>query len=181
MVKLSPHPVSVAARSLVAEIVVDGDGWCLIADCEGAVLAAVRALAAARPHRLIENATATIALSDDMRVAELNGTFRHKPGPTNVLSFPAGARAMPPGEPRYLGDVIIARETVLREAEDLGIPPVHHLQHLAIHGVLHLLGYDHITGADAATMEALEIPVLATLGVADPYVSPPLTAPAPNG
>ena len=181
MVKLSPRPVLEAARSLEAEVVVEDDRWCQIADCEGAVLAAVRALTAAQPHRLTDNATATIALSDDTRVADLNGTFRHKSGPTNVLSFPAGARATAPGEPRYLGDVIIALETVMREAVDLGILPVHHLQHLAIHGVLHLLGYDHTTGTDAATMEALEISVLATLGVADPYVLPPLTAPALNG
>jgi len=121
-------------------------------------------------------------LSDDARVLALNATFRHKPSATNVLSFPADPGATEPGAPAYLGDVIIARETVEQEARAADIPLQHHLQHLAIHGVLHLLGYDHHTDPTADTMESIETQVLATLGVADPYasdtaISPGLTLP----
>ena len=168
-----PAPVLAVASILDAEVVIEDDRWRLLPHCEAAVLAAVRALADDRPERLPLASVATIALSDDARVAELNGAFRQKPGPTNVLSFPADTSATEPGAPRYLGDVIIARETVLQEAADLGLAPIHHLQHLAIHGILHLLGFDHVTGAEAANMEALEIRVLASLGVANPYVLPP--------
>ena len=110
-------------------------------------------------------------LSDDARVTALNSNFRQKPTPTNVLSFPADPSATEPGEPAYLGDVIIARETLEREALEHGIPLLHHLQHLTIHGVLHLLGYDHQTEHDATLMETLETRVLASLGVADPYAA----------
>ena len=173
MVKLSPNPVSVATPSLDAEIVIEDDRWRSIAECETAIAAAIRALATAQPPGLQDSAMATIVLSNDVRLAELNAAFRHKQGPTNVLSFPADRRATLPGEPSYLGDVIIAHETVLREAGDLDLPLRHHLQHLAIHGVLHLLGFDHIADADAAAMEALETRVLRSLGIADPYACPP--------
>jgi probable rRNA maturation factor len=71
--------------------------------------------------------------------------------------------------PRALGDVVLAAETVLTEAVAAGIPPAHHFQHLVIHGVLHLLGYDHLTENEAEAMEALETTLLARLGIADPY------------
>jgi probable rRNA maturation factor len=68
-----------------------------------------------------------------------------------------------------LGDVVLAAETVLREADEQAIEPAHHLQHLVVHGLLHLLGYDHATGAAAEEMERLETAILASIGVADPY------------
>ena len=105
----------------------------------------------------------TIALADDRRVRELNVRDRRKDKPTNVLSYPSG-------EHDFLGDVVLARQTVWREAKSQGKTAADHLAHLVVHGTLHLLGYDHETSdADAERMEALERRILAKLGIADPY------------
>ena len=111
---------------------------------------------------------ACIVLADDPLLRSLNHTYRGKDAPTNVLSFPFQAR---PSEDSaaYLGDVVLAAETIAREAADQGTPLGDHFQHLVIHGVLHLLGFDHETDAEAAVMERIEIEVLAGLGIADPY------------
>jgi probable rRNA maturation factor len=119
---------------------------------------------------------------DDARIATLNTEFRGKPVPTNVLSWPSEDRAadlpgvapdLPvPGtsdDPVELGDIAIAYETCAREAAGQAKPMDHHVTHLLVHGVLHLLGYDHIDDTDADLMEATEIRVLAKLGVANPY------------
>ena len=118
----------------------------------------------------------------DARIAGLNEDFRGKPQPTNVISWPSderGAEAdggiplMPkPGSvemPEELGDVAIAWETCLSEAEEQGKPIEDHVTHLLVHGLLHLLGYDHIRDRDAALMEATEVRILAKMGVANPY------------
>lgn len=110
----------------------------------------------------------TLALADDAAVRDLNHRYRGKDAATNVLSFPAAAGAHGAGA-AYLGDIILAEETVLREARDEGRMPLHHVIHLAIHGTLHLLGHDHQTDADAEVMEALETRLLGRLGIADPY------------
>ncbi|HEV2300814.1 MAG TPA: rRNA maturation RNase YbeY [Stellaceae bacterium] len=112
-----------------------------------------------------------ILLADDSELARLNRRFRGKPGPTNVLSFPASApgAATAPGTPLVLGDVALALETVVREAAEQQKPLPDHLAHLVVHGVLHLIGYDHHSAADAARMESLEKSILAELGVPDPY------------
>ena len=130
---------------------------------------AVAALLICQPELVRNPAAVTIVLTDDTRVTALNADFRASPQPTNVLSFPADQSATEPGSPPYLGDIIIARETVEREAGDEGIPVAHHLQHLTIHGLLHLLGYDHQSDSEAELMEAVETRVLNTLGIADPY------------
>lgn len=106
----------------------------------------------------------TILLTDDDSVAALNERFRGKAGPTNVLSFPA-----PDNPEDQLGDIALAYGVCAREAAEQGKPLAHHLQHLVAHGVLHLLGYDHLTEAEAEEMEALERRILAGLGVPDPY------------
>jgi probable rRNA maturation factor len=106
-----------------------------------------------------------VALSSDANIAVLNGQFRGKPKPTNVLSFPAGD-GVPDG---VLGDVILACETVYREADEQGVQVADHVQHLVVHGILHLLGYDHISADDAERMEALEISILSKLDIANPY------------
>ena len=113
----------------------------------------------------------SLVLSDDSRVEALNAQWRGQQRPTNVLSFPAGTSGfpLPPNEPRPLGDVIVAVETVCREAEAEGKPIVDHLAHLVVHGTLHLLGHDHTDTREAEQMEALERHVLAGLGVPDPY------------
>jgi len=108
----------------------------------------------------------TILLTDDESVRELNARFREKDAPTNVLSFPA-----PDNPERFLGDIAVAYGVCVREAAEQGKPLSHHLQHLTVHGVLHLLGYDHIGDDEAEVMEDLERAVLADLGVPDPYAA----------
>lgn len=113
---------------------------------------------------------ATLAFADDALLAELNERFRGREGPTNVLSFAERDGGAQPGtEPGYLGDVVLARETVLREAAEQGKTALAHATHLAIHGLLHLLGEDHEDPAEAERMEALERRALARLGLPDPY------------
>ena len=121
---------------------------------------------------------ASLTLADDALSQELNHRYRHRNEPTNVLSFPAlddGARRRlgdQAGEvpPVLLGDVVIARQTTLREAQEQGKRAHDHLCHLVVHGMLHLLGYDHLEEPAAEEMERLEARILATLGVADPYL-----------
>ena len=107
-----------------------------------------------------------LLLTSDLAVQALNAQFRGQDKPTNVLAFPA-----PTNPERFLGDVALAYETCAREAAEQGKPLGHHLQHLAAHGVLHLLGYDHVTDAEAQEMEGLERAILAGLGIADPYAA----------
>ena len=152
---------------------VDDDGdWQAFGDIDDLVAAAERVLSSAPELPAASPSSAVIALSSDAVVRRLNATYRGKDAPTNVLSFPA-SDAHAPGDaadsPRALGDVVLAAETVLAEAATTGIPPAHHFQHLLIHGVLHLIGYDHLTDAEAETMEALETTLLARIGIADPY------------
>jgi probable rRNA maturation factor len=107
-------------------------------------------------------------LADDASLRALNRSYRGKDAATNVLSFPF--QPAPGGcAVRHLGDVVLAAETVRKEAAEQGIPPAHHLQHLVVHGLLHLLGFDHDTDARAEAMERLEAQILVTLGIADPY------------
>lgn len=112
-----------------------------------------------------------VILGDDAGQRQLNRAYRGRDAPTNVLAFPGwepGAR-LPPDAPFLLGDVVLALETVMREAAEQRKPIADHLRHLTVHGVLHLFGYDHITEAEAALMEALERSILTELGVPDPY------------
>ncbi len=112
-----------------------------------------------------------VSLADDQAQQQLNRDWRGTDRPTNVLAFPAwepGA-PVPPGAPILLGDVVLAFETVAREAEEQGKPLADHLCHLVVHGVLHLFGYDHATEVEAVAMEQLETTILAGLGVPDPY------------
>lgn len=114
-----------------------------------------------------EAAELTIRVVDAEESAELNGTYRHKSGPTNVLSFPFEA---PPGVVLpLLGDIVICAPVVGREAAEQGKAPAAHWAHMTVHGCLHLLGYDHIEPAEAEIMESLERTVLSGLGYADPY------------
>jgi len=133
-----------------------------------------RTLEAACPG--IGPAGISILLTDDAAVRELNRTWRGKDSPTNVLSFPAtetaeGALPEPEfdGVPLELGDIALAYETCERESQAQGKRFADHVAHLVLHGVLHLLGYDHLDDDQALRMEALEIRILAGLGIADPY------------
>ena len=107
--------------------------------------------------------------TDDAHIAVLNRDWRGKDKATNVLSFPAFEVA--PGDPlpAMLGDIVLAFETISSEAALEEKPFEHHLKHLIVHGMLHLLGYDHETDEEAEEMEALERRILATLAISDPY------------
>lgn len=108
----------------------------------------------------------TILLTNDAEIKTLNTDFRGKPKATNVLSFPDGSTL---DGVTHLGDVVLAYETIAREAKEQKKALKAHMTHLVIHGVLHLLGYDHENAKDAKRMEALEINILAAMGIADPY------------
>ncbi len=116
-----------------------------------------------------------LLLAGDDDVRELNRDWRDKDAATNVLSFATwwddDCPPPPPGAPLILGDIAVARETVLAEAEAGGLAPEHHFAHLLLHGVLHLLGYDHEDADEAHAMETLETRLLAGLGIADPHAA----------
>ena len=144
-------------------------------DAEALARRAVRAaLAAACPD--LGPAGVAVVLADDRMVRSLNRDWREKDTPTNVLSFPATDTAegqMPApalaGMPIELGDVVLGCGTCVAEAAEQQKPLAHHVEHLIVHGVLHLLGYDHVAEDAAVRMERMEARVLATLGVPDPY------------
>ncbi|KZK87246.1 Endoribonuclease YbeY [Pseudovibrio sp. Ad13] len=124
---------------------------------------------------VIENTEVSLVFTDDAHIQELNKVWREKDKPTNVLSFPGDDSEEPPFGP-LLGDIIIAKETVKREAIELEIPFEHHLIHLIVHGTLHLFGYDHQIDEEAEEMEAEERLILASLQIPDPYKDAPLSA-----
>jgi len=126
----------------------------------------------------------SLLFSDDAEQRGLNRDWSNKDKPTNVLSFPNmddDAWQTSPGRPHLLGDVVLARETVTREAAEQGKAVVDHALHLVVHGTLHLLGYDHEDAAEAAEMEGLERAILADLGIADPYADEASLAEADHG
>ncbi|GAB1717673.1 MAG: protein of unknown function UPF0054 [Nitrobacter sp.] len=153
------------------EVLVVADCWRAEADAETIIHRAVEA-AAEIADTETGDAEIAIMLTDDAGIRTLNANWRGIDKPTNVLSFPAlppTGPSLPGGPPRMLGDVAIAYETVRREADDERKAFDHHLSHLAIHGFLHLIGYDHETDEEAAEMEGLERKILARLGIPDPY------------
>ena len=111
----------------------------------------------------------SVLLSDDGTVRDLNRDHRNKDSATNVLSFPGDVASTFPGAEILLGDIILAWQTVAKEARRDKKPVAEHMSHLVIHGVLHLLGYDHECDEDAAVMERLEVNCMASLGLSDPY------------
>lgn len=135
---------------------------------EDAARAALAGATARRVSRADEAAEISLVLADDDAVRALNRRWRGRDSATNVLSFPSGESGAD-GRTVLLGDVVLAYETVAREAAAQGKTLADHLAHLVAHGVLHLLGFDHEKDAEAKRMEALERRVLAGLGVADPY------------
>ena len=138
------------------DIAVQADAW---PDC---FALAARSVAAARAQ--LEDPRSgelSLVLSDDAQIRVLNRDYRNKDKATNVLSFPQSGP--------LLGDIVLAYETLMREAAEKDVPFEAHLTHLIIHGWLHLQGFDHQTDVAAAEMEAIEIAALATLGIDNPY------------
>lgn len=167
---------------LVADFLHEAGDWTDFAAIEDTAVAAIHAVAA---HVEIgpEAQSVTIVFSDDAHVRSLNLQWRGQDKPTNVLSFPAVPQELPADRPSHvmlhLGDIVLAAETVVREANEQALSPRHHLSHLVVHGVLHLLGYDHMEPNDADEMEQLEAEILASLGIADPYAgTEPVAAPS---
>ena len=156
------------------QIAIEAEGWAQEAELEslaGKVLEAAAEYLRSEgkqpfPAMPIE---VSLVFSSDEQVRAVNAEWRGQDKPTNVLSFPAFP-LVPGGKPGpMLGDIIIARETVEREAGDLEKSFTDHLTHLMVHGFLHLFGYDHMDGDEAERMESLETRILAALGLSDPY------------
>lgn len=153
------------------EVLVVADCWHAEPDAEAVIMRAIEA-AASMVGAETGDAELAVMLTDDAGIRTLNANWRSIDKPTNVLSFPA---LQPPGgcesddTPRMLGDIAIAYETTRREADEEQKPFSHHLSHLAVHGFLHLVGYDHEKDGEAEAMESLERDVLGQLGIPDPY------------
>ena len=134
---------------------------------EQLAVTAIEAAAAGLQEEVESDSEVSLLFTDDDQVRQLNAQWRQIDKPTNVLSFAAREAGGPPTP--VLGDVVLARETIAREAQEQCKSFDDHLTHLIIHGFLHLLGFDHISDGEAEEMEQLERQVLAGLGIADPY------------
>lgn len=154
------------ATAPAVDIIIDSTLWAAKPDAESIVR---RAIAQAAEVVTAGDAELAVALTDDAAMRKLNHQWRGLDKPTNVLSFPAPP-SLQGDAPVHLGDIAIAYETVAREAESEGKPFAHHLSHLAVHGFLHLLGYDHESEPEAEAMEQQERAILARLGIPDPYL-----------
>ena len=150
--------------------------WGDAIDWEALAARAAQAAASVAPELAHDHLLVSVVLGDDAEVQTLNKQWRAKDQPTNVLSFPMLSRAevlhaaADEGHEGMLGDLILAHGVCAREAADKGIAVADHAAHLIVHGLLHLAGYDHETGDEAAhDMEALETKALALMGIADPY------------
>jgi probable rRNA maturation factor len=165
-----------AAQTLVIDVAIAAEWKRALktpaAICRKAAAAAFEAVAARRKPktRTVELA---VVLTSDTAIKRLNALYRGKNKPTDVLSFPAWLGSEPAGDAReaVLGDVVVARATSARDAKAENKPLKEHLMHLVVHGVLHLLGYDHERDTDARAMERLEISILKDLGIANPYLA----------
>lgn len=153
---------------LVIDVSVESPRWALIADPEALAERVIIAAAQGAGTALQIGAEVSVLLTSDAQVRELNRIWRQQDKPTNVLSFPASSPDILSKAP-MLGDIVVAFETVEREAlaDDKTIQD--HLSHLLVHGFLHLLGHDHLDEAEATIMENLEREILASLSIADPY------------
>lgn len=165
---MSPAP----RGKLKVDVLVDSTRWKDPAKTRAIVR---RAIGAAATAVSTTGSEVAIVLSDDSAVRQLNRLWRGIDKPTNVLSFPSKPTARTSGrtdEPPHLGDIVLAYETVAREAGAERKPLAHHIAHLAVHGFLHLLGYDHEKDADAETMEQTERKIMRRLHIPDPYREP---------
>jgi probable rRNA maturation factor len=151
------------------DMAVNAGEWPAVPVLEAIVRRAVAAAISAADLRMPPDAELSLVFTDEAEIRSINAQWRGKDKPTNVLSFPAAdIRPGQRGE-RMLGDIVLAAETVRREADLEGKRFEDHLTHLLVHGFLHLFGYDHIDEKEAVVMEGLETRALATLGIADPH------------
>lgn len=151
------------ARSLAIDVLVESNLW---TETEDAGSVVKRAVEEAAVMLSTPRAELAIVLTDDSAIRSLNRAWRGVDAATNVLSFPTSRTG---GARRLIGDIVLAYETIAREARVQRKPFAHHLAHLAVHGFLHLLGYNHERDNDAERMEGIERDVLRRLGISDPY------------
>lgn len=168
MSEIIRDPAASAPLPVEIDLLVEAGDWPPEDELLRLVQRAVGAALAELQLDWTQSSELSIVFCDDARIRELNAGWRGKDKPTNVLSFPAfefGQDEQPP----MLGDIVLAAETVAREAELEAKPLEHHITHLLVHGFLHLLGYDHETDEEAEHMEAVERRALARLAIPDPY------------
>lgn len=149
--------------ALQIDVRVEADGWKRSAKAQAIMRQAVAQAATAVSTTAAEVA---IVLTDDSTIRELNREWRATDAATNVLAFPA---KQPNGGPPLMGDIVLAYQTIAREARLERKPFAHHLAHLAVHGFLHLVGYDHVRDDDAEAMERLEQNILRRIGIPNPH------------
>ena len=150
--------------TLAIDIAVEHEAWSALGDLDARVRSAVDAAFAASGAEVPAESELSLVLCDDAFIRDLNQRWRGKDKATNVLSFPSA-------DPAMLGDIVVAYETCVREAEDEGRSLADHLSHMVVHGVFHLVGFDHEDDADGEEMERLEAQALARLGIASPYAA----------
>jgi probable rRNA maturation factor len=161
-----PAQVAMTDDALTIDILVQSPLWQREPEAESTV---TRAISAAASRLSTSGGEVAIVLTDDSAIRTLNRDWRGFDKPTNVLSFPASRSSGT--EPAMLGDIVIAYETLERECRAENKQFLHHLAHLAVHGFLHLMGYDHQTDSEADDMERIEISILSRLQVPDPYLA----------
>jgi probable rRNA maturation factor len=165
-----------AAQPLTAtpvDVATESDLWAAVPEAEAVVRRAIAAAADVVRALPAASGEVSVVLADDAALHALNRQWRQIDKPTNVLSFPATTPRSSNGMPRLLGDIAIAHETTVREAAAEHKPVIHHLAHLAVHGFLHLVGYDHESEEAADEMERLEAKILARLDIPNPYGARP--------
>jgi probable rRNA maturation factor len=176
----STEVVAMSEQGLTIAITVTEDGWTqAVTDIENACIEAAHA---ALVDRVRLPAEVSLVLTDDAQIRDLNSRFRDKDNATNVLSFPNAWSGPDEGEPdpespdeghgspALLGDVVLALQTISREAAEQGKSMRDHACHLVVHGCLHLIGFDHEGTVEAAEMEGLETQLMARMDIADPYL-----------
>jgi probable rRNA maturation factor len=156
---------------MIVSISIEDKGWSSISDLEALATRAVNAVADAE-FGDSELREVTLLFTSDAEIEAMNTRWRDQKKPTNVLSFPSPkGHSVPPGEPEFLGDIVLAAGVVAREAREQGKSVEERASHLIVHGMLHLLGYGHERDPDAERMEKREAAILATLGFPDPYAA----------
>lgn len=150
---------------LTIDIAVEHEAWHSLGDLDTLAARAAAAVLLAASARVADGAEWSIVLADDAFVRDLNARWRGKDSSTNVLSFPTDAAS----RKHAIGDVVVAWETSTREADERDWTMPDYLSHLLVHGLCHLLGYDHETDEEADAMEAIEARALASLGIASPF------------
>lgn len=158
--------------SVTVDLSVESPLWSAVSDLASLAERAIATASTEAGAELPPHCEVSCLFCDDEAIRSLNAQWRGIDKPTNVLSFPAGGPDAP-GASRLLGDIVLAYETVEREAASEGKPLEAHVLHLLVHGFLHLIGHDHEEAAQADVMEALESRTMIRLGCADPYAQPP--------